>query len=122
MSRHGRRILLAAVIVFAAVMAKSLTWSEPVIPPSPQPNTGLACLRQGGDAAYCRCLDSLESARSRAGLPGPDLPRFDDPAMRQLLRDPKRYPMINGDSVRCVVPRPAPQGPTDVADGGRPLA
>ena len=115
MSRDSRLILLGAVIVFAVIMARYSTYDEPVFPREPQPNTGLACLRQGGDAGYCRCLDGLESARKRAGLPGPRLPAFDDPAMRPLLRDPKRYPIINGDSIRCLTPRPPDPRPGGLA-------
>jgi hypothetical protein len=99
---------LVAVLVATVVTVRSLTWKAPVIPPTPEPQSGLQCFRQGGDRDYCGCLDRMAAARARAGRPKPRILRLDDPAIQYALRHPQRYPIVNTDTPRCLTPRVSP--------------
>jgi hypothetical protein len=83
-------------------------------PPARAPGTGVSCFRQGGDPAYCRCLDRMESARAGSGQAAPGLPPLDQPAILYAMRHPRQYPIVNWDTLRCVTPpvptAPAPSG------------
>jgi hypothetical protein len=80
-----------------------LTYETPApIPPAAESRSGIDCSRAGGDGAYCGCLDRLDAARSEAGLPAPSLPAFDDPVVLYAMRHHERFPVINGDTPRCL--------------------
>ena len=96
------KLSLLVLAVVAVVTFRNVA-SEPAdMPPEPQAQIGVRCLLANGNADYCRCLARLELARETAALPAPPLPAMDHPAVRYARSHPRLYPIINGDTVRCV--------------------
>ena len=97
-------------MILAGWTYRNATWQEEAFPPPEQPSAGQQCLGQGGNAAYCRCLDRLATARSAAGLAEPPWHEFDDPLVREALKRPDLFPIVNADTKRCIFnPGPAPR-------------
>jgi hypothetical protein len=117
-SRGATFLLVVPVVVLGGLTVRNLTWDPPPVPPVPAQRNGLECFRSGGATDYCRCLDRLESARSAAGLPAPELPPLDHPTIKHALRYPELYPVINADTLRCLGPQgPAPGDRADATVG-----
>jgi hypothetical protein len=115
-SRFSVLATITAFVIFAGWTYRNATWEEETIPPPVQPSAGQQCTAQGGNQAYCRCLERLASARSAAGLPAPRSPELDDRVLREAVKRPDMFPIINADTKRCILdpglpPSRAP-GPT----------
>jgi hypothetical protein len=108
-SQGSKLIVLAAVLVTALFTHRYLAFEDPPLPGEPMPHVGVDCFRAGGEPGYCRCLDRLESARESANLPPPPLPDVDHPVVKYAVSHPRLFPIINGDTVRCLEPPPADQ-------------
>jgi hypothetical protein len=112
-------LLLTILLAVGGVTLRSITGEDQADPPLPESSTtGVSCFRQGGEHDYCECLYRLESARKAAGLRPPGkLPPLNDPLIRYAMAHPQLYPIINGDTARCLRP---PEPPRRPARPGRP--
>jgi hypothetical protein len=99
---------IAAVVIFAG-WSYRIASEEEAIPPPVQLSAGQQCMAQGGNQDYCRCLDRFANARSAAALPAPPLRGLDDRVLREAIKRPDMFPIINADTRRCILdPGPPP--------------
>jgi hypothetical protein len=108
-------LILVAVLLVAGSSLRNRASEPPPLPP--EPRTGVQCSRAGGDQDYCRCLDRMEATRGRAT---PGLPPLDHPVIRYAMGHPRKYPIINSDTLSCLTP-PDPPAPGVMA-GMKPTA
>lgn len=109
-SRRSKQLVLVTVVILAGFGVRSIASESTRFPAVPEPRIGLSCYRQGGAHDYCECLDRLEAARAVTGRSGSKLPPLEHPTIRFAMRHPRRYPIINADTLRCVTP-PVPHAP-----------
>jgi hypothetical protein len=115
-SRFSVLATIAACVIVAGWTYRNASWQGEAIPRPVQPSAGQQCMADGGNSAYCRCLDRLATARSAARLPEPPSAELDDRVLREAIKRPDMFPLLNGDSKRCILdPGPPPSrapGPT----------
>jgi hypothetical protein len=108
------RYFLVAVLAAGAFALGRQGRPEPLFPPPPAAaSDGVECLKDGGDHDYCMCLDRFGEARAITGQHAAP-PALNDPALRYAMTHMRQYPVINGDTLRCLRPPGAP-GPGDLS-------